>query len=105
TMVSRGQTERALEQLYRYDATKERDDLIYEFGPILFRLHPQQLVEYLMAAPSSGVGGWQTVDPRRLLPAFRGALSAGEHSEARRASATEYLTHCCCSPGGNRLSR
>ncbi|KAF4720001.1 Vacuolar protein sorting-associated protein 18 like protein, partial [Perkinsus olseni] len=105
TMVSRGQTERALEQLYRYDATKERDDLIYEYGPILFRLHPQQLVEYLMAAPSSGVGGWQTVDPRRLLPAFRGALSAGEHSETRRASATEYLTYCCCSPGGNRLSR
>ncbi|KAF4718584.1 Vacuolar protein sorting-associated protein 18 like protein, partial [Perkinsus olseni] len=105
TMVSRGQTERALEQLYRYDATKERDDLIYEFGPILFRLHSQQLVEYLMAAPSSGVGGWQTVDPQRLLPAFRGALSAGEHSEARRASATEYLTHCCCSAGGNRLSR
>ncbi|KAF4695368.1 Vacuolar protein sorting-associated protein 18 like protein [Perkinsus olseni] len=106
TMVSRGQTERALEQLYRYDATKERDDLIYEFGPILFRLHSPAAGGISDGCPELGRGGgWQTVDPRRLLPAFRGALSAGEHSEARRASATEYLTHCCCSAGGNRLSR
>ncbi|KAF4655416.1 Vacuolar protein sorting-associated protein 18 like protein [Perkinsus chesapeaki] len=104
TMVSRGQTERALEQLYRYDATKERDDLICEFAPVLFRLHPRQFVEYVMTTvPSSGGGGgWQTVDPRRLLPAFRVALLPGGNSEDRQASATEYLTYCCCSPGGNR---
>lgn len=88
------------------------------FSPVLFRAHPEQFITYLIAVPRSGVGSWQTVDPRRLLPALRVALASGPNSEVagcpsrmaaiahcqiRRSSATKYLTHCCCSPGGNRI--
>ncbi|EER12820.1 hypothetical protein Pmar_PMAR018075 [Perkinsus marinus ATCC 50983] len=34
------------------------------FSPVLFRAHPEQFITYLIAVPRSGVGSWQTVDPR-----------------------------------------